>query len=673
MITLSLKVKISICLVLIISIPLVISGYFSYSLSSDALQSAIQDELRKTTASASEAVESKLDTVRHDLEIAALNGDLARLAGNPGSQELRTAVYRYSADVQQQNKDLIELLIIADSQGQALVTSASDAPDLNVSDREYFKQALQGSPAVSDVLVSKDSGNPIVAIALPLQSGGSTAGVLIGTIPFTAISSPVDAVKIGNNGYAYMLNKSGLVLAHPVKDKIMNENFTDNGHKEMNDLVKQVVAGSSNEGFYTFEGIHKFVTFQKSGNWLVATTADYNEYMAPAFKIRTGTIWITAACIVAAIVVALILTLLGILRPIKRLQSAMVVAGEGDLRVRTDIRTGDEFQTLGGAFNQMVQKQEEMIGSIQAGSMALMNMSEALASSSEEFSASIEEINSSSQEIAAGAENSNQSVLEASQVLVQMSSLVQLAQSKASTANANAIAANEAAQDGRVKIADTVKAMEVIHANTGETETILEAVHAQSAHVSEIVGVLNGIARQTNLLALNAAIEASRAGEHGRGFAVVAGEVRKLSDESNLRATEISEMIGEMVNRISTAVTAMRGASQAVKEGRGVVHETDQAFMRIMEKVQNIEGNVDEIVDITRDEVATSDQIIKLIDSMGSVSEQAVYASESVASAIEQQASTVNQIAASAQEVSATSVELEHLAENFIIRGEQHE
>ncbi|MNT42679.1 Methyl-accepting chemotaxis protein (MCP) signaling domain protein [compost metagenome] len=117
----------------------------------------------------------------------------------------------------------------------------------------------------------------------------------------------------------------------------------------------------------------------------------------------------------------------------------------------------------------------------------------------------------------------------------------------------------------------------------------------------------------------------------------------------------------------------MRGASQAVEEGRGVVHETDQAFMRIMEKVQNIEGNVDEIVDITRDEVATSDQIIKLIDSMGSVSEQAVYASESVACAIEQQASTVNQIAASAQEVSATSVELEHLAENFIIRGEHHE
>lgn len=666
----SLKAKISTCLVLIISIPLALSGYFSYKMSSDSLQTAIQDQLRSTTASASKQVQTQLDTVRHDLEIVTLNDALAGLTVEPDDESLRNEVYTYIASVQQQNKDLIETLAVTDANGRALATNASAHPSLDVSDRDYFKQAILGKTAVSEVITSKDSGHPVVAVALPLQQGDRTTGVLLGTLPFTAISSPLNEIKIGENGYAYMIDNKGLVLAHPVKDKILKENFTDNGQQEMNALVKKVLAGKANEGFYTFEGVHKFVSFQPAGQWFVATTANYDEYMAPAFAIRNATLWITAGCIAAALVIALLLTLWSIIRPIKRLESAMALAGDGDLTVRTDIRTRDEFQTLSESFNQMIHKQEVMIGQIQTSAEALMMMSEAMAGSSEEVSASIEEISSSAEEISAGAENSNQSVVEASQVLVQLSSLVQMAQNKANTSSTNANNANIAAQAGRVKVMDTVKAMEVINKSTGATETILEEIHAQSARVSEIIGVLNGIARQTNLLALNASIEASRAGEHGKGFTVVAGEVKKLSEESNRRASEIGEMIGQMVNRIGQAVEAMRGASSAVREGSEVVQETDRSFVHIIETVRLITDDVSEIVDITRDEVATSDQIIRLIDSMGTVSEQAVASSESVAGAIEQQAVAVNQIAASAQEVSAMSTQLESLAEKFKIGGE---
>ena len=293
-----------------------------------------------------------------------------------------------------------------------------------------------------------------------------------------------------------------------------------------------------------------------------------------------------------------------------------------------------------------------------------------MGSSSEEINASIEEISANMQEIAAGAENNNDSVVNASQVLVQLSSLVQLALNKASTASENADISDKAAQDGRIRVQETVKAMETISISTGETEAILASLNTQSATVTEIVGVINAIAQQTNLLALNAAIEAARAGENGRGFAVVAGEVRKLSEESNKRANEISELVERMVDQIGKAVGAMKGASSAVTQGVDIVQETDRAFMHIIDTVQVITHNVKEIEEITRDEVATSDQIIGLIDSMGSISEQTASNSESVSSAIEEQSSTVSNLASSAQEVSAMANELEGMVENIKLRGD---
>jgi methyl-accepting chemotaxis protein len=667
---LSLKMKISLLLFLIISIPLSTSGIVSYNLASDALQSTIENELKDTTAATSRAIENELDTVRGYLNIAAKNSALAELTAKPADARLKSSAFQYIAGVQKDNEAMLETLAVIGSDGNALVTNGSDAPDLSVKDRDYFQQALQGKEAVSEVIISRDSGKPVVAIAQPLQNGGATTGVLLGTINFDNISRPAAEVKVGENGYAYMIDKTGLIVSHPQKDKIMNESLDGNSNEELNALVQEMKAGKTSEGFYTYEGIYKFVTFQPAGSWIVATTSNYNEYMAPAMDIRTRTIQITVACILAALLIAYLLTTRSIISPIKKLEKAMALAGEGDLTVHTSIRTKDEFQVLSDSFNSMIDKQEAIIERIRGGSEMLTSMSEEMAASSEEISASIEEISTSSHEIAAGAENNNRSVVNASQVLVQLSSLVQLAQSRAATTNSNAQITNEAAQAGRTKVKDTVQAMDIIHVSTGETEAILEAVNAQSVKVSDIVGVINAIAQQTNLLALNAAIEAARAGENGRGFAVVAGEVRKLSEEANKRANEISEMVLGMVDQIGKAVAAMKGASQAVTTGVEIVHDTDRAFVHIIDSVQIITDNVQEILDITRDEVATSDQIIKLIDSMGTISEQTATSSESVSNATEEQAVTVNNLAASAEEVSAMANELEALVENFKIRGE---
>lgn len=667
---LSLKVKMSILLFLIISVPLGISGAVSYQLASGALQKTIEEELRGTTNSTAGAVDAELEAVGNDLGIASRNSTLADFAGNPSAASLRNTAFNYISGVQKDNAKLLESLIIADTHGKALITSSSESPGLDVSDRAYFQEALQGKDAVSEVILSRETNQYIVAIARPLRVNDQITGVLIGTALFENITSPVTGVKIGEHGYGYMIDRTGLIVSHPEQDKVLKENLDGNSNAELNELVRLMKAGETAHGFYTYEGVHKYVSFQPAGNWVVATTANVQDYMAPADEIRNTTLIIILGFIVVAMLAAYFFTTRNIVNPIKKLERAMGRAGDGDLTVHTSIRSGDELQTLSESFNTMIDKQEAIIEKVRAGSVSLTSMSEEMAASSEEISASIQEISSSTQEIASGAENNNQSVVNASQVLVQLSSLVQLAQSKASATSGNADNTNQAAQEGRARVISTVQAMDTIHSSTKETEELLLTVSGLSEKVSTMIGTINKIAQQTNLLALNAAIEAARAGEHGRGFSVVAGEVRKLSDETHTQAGEITGLVSEMVTRITQAVDSMRGAAEAVESGVSIVNETDRAFVHIIQSVERITENVQEILDITRDEVATSDQIIKLIDSMGTISELAAANTENVSSATEEQAATVNNFAASAQEISAMANELEILVEKFIIRGE---
>ncbi|PIF16994.1 MULTISPECIES: PAS domain-containing methyl-accepting chemotaxis protein [unclassified Acidovorax] len=114
-----------------------------------------------------------------------------------------------------------------------------------------------------------------------------------------------------------------------------------------------------------------------------------------------------------------------------------------------------------------------------------------------------------------------------------------------------------------------------------EVGAAMQQMKLSSTKISEIVGVIEGIAFQTNLLALNAAVEAARAGEQGRGFAVVAGEVRALAQRSASSAKEISGLIGVTVNQIASGAQQMDHAGITIE---GVVH----AVERVSTLVQQI-------------------------------------------------------------------------------------
>ncbi|RBL67716.1 hypothetical protein C3E98_030365, partial [Pseudomonas sp. MWU13-2625] len=105
----------------------------------------------------------------------------------------------------------------------------------------------------------------------------------------------------------------------------------------------------------------------------------------------------------------------------------------------------------------------------------------------------------------------------------------------------------------------------------GEVVGTMNEITASSRKISDIIGVIDGIAFQTNILALNAAVEAARANEHGRGFAVVAGEVRSLAQRSSTAAKEIKVLIDASVERIRSGSTLVDEAGRTMSDVIGAV------------------------------------------------------------------------------------------------------
>ena len=156
-----------------------------------------------------------------------------------------------------------------------------------------------------------------------------------------------------------------------------------------------------------------------------------------------------------------------------------------------------------------------------------------------------------------------------------------------------------------------------------EVGVAMEHIRGSSTRMSEIIGVIEGIAFQTNLLALNAAVEAARAGEQGRGFAVVAGEVRALAQRSAEAAKEISSLINRTVDGINDGNSRMRAAGktidgmvESVDKVSALVHQISIATREQSIGISQVNEAVAQLDSVTQQNAALVEQSTSAADSL---------------------------------------------------------
>lgn len=664
----SLNIKLMVAFFIFIAVPMSMLGIVSYNMASGALQQSIESQLKQQASDSAALINKSIDSVKGDVQIASLNSQLADLIENPTTEENVDKAFDYITNVQDSNKTFMEVLIVTDSIGKVIIDTQTKTPDIDLSDRTYMKEALsKGETAVSEVLTSRFTDNPAIFIACPIWKDNEIIGTIVGSIKFSTISAYASDIKVGEKGYGYLVDENGVIVGHPDSEKILKDNINNNEDENIKVIAQEMKERKSSSGFYTYEGMYKYVTFQPADKWIVAITAEYNEYMQSAISIRKNTILCVLISVAIAVICSYIYSSKGIIKPIKYLEDLMIRAGEGDLKVQAELNLHDEIGELGRSFNNMINSQEEMVKNVLEASTQLSEASEQMASSSEEISATTEEISATVVNVAEDSQKQNQSVVDISEVLVQLSSLVQLAENRAQSTNSNAKNSKEAADLGRKKVEQTVQAINSISMESNETFKVLNEVNELSLQVGGIVHTINEIADQTNLLALNAAIEAARAGENGKGFSIVAEEVRKLSEETNSKSKEITEIVSNMIKQTENAVKAMERANTEVSNGVKIVNETDEAFINIIKAIENIVKHVEEILDITGDEVASSDKVVSLINEVATITENNSINCNNVSEAVTEEANAINNLSATAEKINVMSEQLMQSVEKFKI------
>jgi methyl-accepting chemotaxis protein len=177
----------------------------------------------------------------------------------------------------------------------------------------------------------------------------------------------------------------------------------------------------------------------------------------------------------------------------------------------------------------------------------------------------------------------------------------------------------------------------------GRVVSTMQGISDSSRKISDIIGVIDGIAFQTNILALNAAVEAARAGEQGRGFAVVASEVRNLAQRSAAAAKEIKTLICCSVEQ--------------VEQGTGLVDQAGKTMGEIVDSIQRVSAIVAEI---TSASVEQSSGIQQVGDAVGQMDQ-----------ATQQNAALVEESAAAAESLKAQAQQLVHAVAVFKLAHER--
>ena len=623
----------------------IVLGVVASILSYISSVSAISETINNTSDVAADYVAAALEKY---IAVAYETGSIARLADPERAVEEKAEILN-----QRINDHDFDGGFLLDSNGIDVITGT------NLSDRDYFKEAMKGNTYVSTPAYSEVTKSVSYAISAPLWQDGIPGTTPVGAVVYVPngefLNNIMRSIKVGEGGTAFMLDANGITIADVdstlvgVEDSIALGD-TNPRLKKYSAICKKMVAGENGTGTYSYGGATKVVAYsplKDMNGWSIGIAAVRNEFL--------GMFYLSLAATVIFVIIFLIFGIrsgvkLGknVIKPIAAVVGRLELLAAGDLHSDTPVpEENDETATLMYCLAETIQDLKVVISDISehlaelsAGNFLISVDGEFkgdFAQISESFKGIIASLSAAMRDIDGNAQSVQKGAMDlagASQVLAegatdQASAIEELTATITDISEKIYVNAQNA-EKARTIVAgmngQITESNEYMKKNTEAMDRIREA----SDKIAEIISSIEEIADQTTLLALNASIEAARAGENGRGFAVVATQVGALADQS-------SEAAKNTKNMIQNAITA-------VEEGMQLANATAESLLAVVDNARIVNESMTEIAEASDNQAVAAAQITEGINQIAGVVESNSATSQESAAASEELSSQADML-----------------------------
>ena len=653
----TLKVKIIIILLCLTLIPLCGLGAFQLFQYYSGITNSIKNE------------EMGIATSTSDLIDNWINGKISQLKSiyqeHPEFNYAPVTEINGYLDIVKHSDPEIDGMAATDQNGDTVV-SATNQP-MNLAERDYFQQAKETKEMVlSDIVVSKVTGNRAITIALPLLEEENFKGIIFSMVNTEIIAKYLSEVTIAETGYAFMLSPKGDFIYHPDEEfigKSYMEIAEDNS--ETQKLYSGQFLGSETDyaSYTNSEGkemLAAYITVPSTG-WRLVVTAPTDEIYGDLNHV----LFITVITIVIIIVCILLLSLVManyISKPIKVTADHLRLLAEADFTKDAPeafLNKKDEFGVLARSLDVMTKSIKLTLQDVIKEANSVMDNVTHSSNNMKELSSNIEDVSATTQELSAGMEETAAATEEMNATSLELESAVESIATKA--------------QDGSLIVEEVKKRADNLRNFAFESHKSATEIHqAIDSDMRESIEQTNSVEQidilseailqitvQTNLLALNASIEAARAGEFGKGFAVVAEEIRKLAENSKRTVTEIQEVAKIVVTSVESLARNSERAlefinTRVIKDYDSMV-ETGEQYFKDAEAIQ----------DLVTDFSATAEELMASIHDMTKTINEVTISNNEGAMGTQNISSKSFDVMQKAEKVDDLMNETRHNAERF--------